>query len=64
MKPKSGANQGEGNPEAARRFNEVETTFVNSQRGKKVIADLAKVKPEVASGEAQADTEGMTRDKR
>ena len=36
-------NHGEGNPEAAKRFNEAETRFVQSARGKKKIQQGANV---------------------
>jgi hypothetical protein len=36
-------NHGEGNPEAAKRFNKAETRFVESSRGKKKIQEGAKV---------------------
>jgi len=39
-------NHGEGNPEAADRFNKAEQEFVASPRGKQKIREGAKVRPE------------------
>ncbi len=39
-------NQGEGNTEAAERFNAAETSFVESPRGKRAIRKGAQVRPE------------------
>jgi hypothetical protein len=40
------ANHGEGNPEAAERFNAAETGFVHSERGRKKIEEGAQVRPD------------------
>ncbi|MDB6087203.1 MAG: hypothetical protein JWN43_5084 [Gammaproteobacteria bacterium] len=40
------ANHGEGDPEAADRFNTAEKQFVNSPQGKKKIEEGAHVRPE------------------
>ena len=47
MSNESSSNHGEGNPEAAERFNTAERKFVDSDRGKKKI----KQGPQVRSGE-------------
>jgi hypothetical protein len=46
VEKKSPENHGEGNPEAADRFNTAEQGFVNSARGKKKIEEGARVSPE------------------
>jgi hypothetical protein len=43
MTKNSSPNHGEGDPEAAERFNAAERAFVDSERGKKKIKDGAKV---------------------
>jgi hypothetical protein len=40
------SNHGEGNPEAAERFNSAEKAFVNSPGGKQKIKDGPRVRPE------------------
>jgi hypothetical protein len=40
------ANHGEGNPEAAERFNTDERAFVDSARGKQKIAEGPRVRPD------------------
>ena len=45
MKNPPAANLGEGNPEAAKRFNEAETAFVASVRGKKRIRAGVTIQP-------------------
>ncbi len=47
MSNESSSNHGEGNPEAAERFNSAERKFVDSDRGKQKI----KQGPQVRSGE-------------
>jgi hypothetical protein len=47
MSNESSSNHGEGNPEAAERFNSAERQFVDSDRGKKKI----KQGPQVRAGE-------------
>ena len=39
------SNHGEGDPEAAERFNTAESDFVNSERGKSKIKDGPQVQP-------------------
>jgi len=46
MSNRAPTNHGEGNPEAADRFNTAEREFVSSERGKKKIRDGADVRPE------------------
>jgi hypothetical protein len=46
MGKQSPSNHGEGNPEAADRFNTAEREFVSSARGKKKIQEGAEVQPE------------------
>lgn len=46
MNKQSSSNHGEGNPEAAERFNTAERAFVDSARGKQKIAQGPGVKPE------------------
>jgi hypothetical protein len=46
VEKKSPENHGEGNPEAADRFNTAEQVFVNSARGKKKIEEGTHVSPE------------------
>jgi hypothetical protein len=46
MGKQSPSNHGEGNPEAADRFNTAEREFVNSARGKKTIQEGADVRRE------------------
>jgi hypothetical protein len=55
MDKKSPANHGEGNPEAAERFNTAEQGFVNSPRGKQKIQEGPKVLPEEERDLAEAE---------
>jgi hypothetical protein len=59
---KSG-NRGEGNPEAAARFNATETAFVESARGKDEIRKGAKVPPAEERALAEAEQRGKARSK-
>jgi hypothetical protein len=52
------ANHGEGNPEAADRFNSAEQEFVNSKRGNRKIHEGAQVRPEEERDLANAETIG------
>jgi hypothetical protein len=63
MSKKSTNNRGEGNPQAAARFNDAETAFVNSSRGKQAIARGAKDRREDETAVAEAENEGMSRKK-
>jgi hypothetical protein len=54
-----GTNHGEGNPDAAARFNQAEQEFVNSSRGQEKIREAGNVRPDE---EAQLEeAERMTR---
>jgi hypothetical protein len=46
MGKRPSSNHGEGNPEAADRFNSAEREFVNSPRGRRKIQEGANVRPE------------------
>jgi hypothetical protein len=61
MKNSSTANHGEGNPEAAERFNKAETGFVGSERGKKRIRAGASVQPGEQPGLEEAEQAGKAR---
>jgi hypothetical protein len=61
MKNPSTGNRGEGNPEAAERFNKAETKFVGSERGKKRIGAGAAVLPEEQSELDEAERRGKAR---
>jgi len=52
------ANHGEGNPEAADRFNSAEQNFVNSKRGDRKIHEGAQVRPEEEADLANAEKIG------
>lgn len=54
-------NQGEGDKESARRFNEAEQSFVNSRRGKQAIAQAGDVEPAEAEVLEQAERAGRAR---
>jgi hypothetical protein len=59
----SSSNHGEGNPEAADRFNSAEREFVNSPRGKRKIQEGANVRPEEETKLAEAEQIGRARAK-
>jgi hypothetical protein len=63
MTANSKPNHGEGDPESAKRFNEAETRFVDSARGKQKVRDGAKVRPEEESELAEAERLGKARAK-
>jgi hypothetical protein len=63
MSEKSQANHGEGDPEAAERFNEAERKFVNSDRGKQKINEGPHVKPNEEADLANAERLGRERAK-
>ena len=58
MPKQSPQNHGEGNPEAAERFNSAEREFVNSPRGKQKIAEGARVDPAEETELANAERAG------
>ena len=63
MGKQSSSNHGEGNPEAADRFNSAEREFVNSPRGKQRIHQGANVRPEEEAELAKAEQIGRERAK-
>ena len=60
---KQSSNHGEGDPEAAERFNTAEGEFVNSDRGKKKIKEGAQVMPGDEGELKQAERAGRARAK-
>ena len=63
MGKQSPSNHGEGNPEAADRFNTAERDFVSSARGKKKIQEGADVRPEEEADLAGSEQLGRERAK-
>ena len=63
MTTNSKTNHGEGDPEAGKRFNETETRFVESARGKQKVRDGANVRPDEESALADAERLGKARSK-
>ena len=63
MATESTSNHGEGDPEAAERFNSAEQQFVDSTRGKQKIQEGAHVRPEEEADLAQAERSGRERAK-
>jgi hypothetical protein len=63
MGKQSPSNHGEGNPEAADRFNTAEREFVGSARGKKKIQEGAVVQPEEEADLARSEQLGRERAK-
>jgi hypothetical protein len=63
MGNQSPTNHGEGNPEAADRFNTAEREFVSSARGKKKVQEGAGVRPEKEAGLAASEQLGRERAK-
>jgi bacterioferritin len=57
------SNHGEGDPEAAKRFNEAETRFVESARGKQRVRDGANVRPGEEAQLKEAERLGKERAK-
>jgi hypothetical protein len=64
VKPEPGGNKGEGNPEAAARFNKAEQDFVHSDRGQKKIREAGNVRPdeEAQLEEAERTTRSLPTD--
>jgi hypothetical protein len=58
MGKESESNHGEGNPEAADRFNKAERAFVASARGKKKVKEGPKVAPAEEAELARAEQAG------
>jgi hypothetical protein len=63
MEKQSSSNHGEGNAEAADRFNTAEREFVNSAGGKQKIQKGAQVRPEEEADLAKAEKLGRERAK-
>jgi hypothetical protein len=63
MEKKSPSNHGEGNPEAAERFNTAERRFVDSARGKRKIQEGAQVGPAEEADLADAEKRARERAK-
>lgn len=57
------ANRGEGNPEAAARFNKAESSFVASARGKQRVRAGAQVRPEEKAELEKAEQRARARAK-
>ena len=55
MGNEASSNHGEGNPEAAERFNKAEREFVDSPRGKKKIQEGPQVQPGEEASLAKAE---------
>jgi hypothetical protein len=55
MQKDTPSNHGEGNPEAADRFNTAEQAFVESPRGKQAIAKGPRVSPDQEADLAKAE---------
>jgi hypothetical protein len=60
MSNEPSSNHGEGNPEAAERFNTAERQFVNSDTGKKKIKQGAEVHPGEEAELAKAEQAGRS----
>jgi hypothetical protein len=58
MSKESPTNHGEGNPEAAERFNTAEKAFVNSPGGKKKIQEGPRVRADEEAELARAEQAG------
>jgi hypothetical protein len=58
MGKESGSNHGEGNPDAAKRFNKAERSFVDSARGKEKIREGTHVPPAEEADLAKAEQVG------
>lgn len=63
MAKQSPQNHGEGNPEAADRFNDAEREFVNSRRGQEKIKEGPRVRPGEETELADAEKTGRERAK-
>ena len=61
MTNKAPANHGEGDPEAAERFNKAEREFVNSERGKQKIKKGPQVRPDEETDLEKAEQRGRER---
>jgi hypothetical protein len=63
MDNRKNRNHGEGDPEAAARFNEAEQRFVGSVEGERAIRKGARVKPEEEAALKDAERRGKERAK-
>ena len=63
MNNQRNGNHGEGDPEAAERFNEAETAFVKSPRGKRIVRKGTRVRPEEEAALQDAEQRGRDRSK-
>jgi hypothetical protein len=63
MSKSEGKNQGEGNKEADRKFREAQTKFVNSDEGKRKIAQAGNVSDEEARRLRDAEEKARSRSK-
>ena len=63
MEKQESDNHGEGDPEAAERFNSAETGFVNSARGQEKIQEGTQVRPDEEADLAKAEQLGRARSK-
>lgn len=63
MTEREGKNQGEGNKEADRKFREAQTKFVNSDEGKRKIAQAGNVSDQEARQLREAEEKGKARSK-
>jgi hypothetical protein len=59
----SDRNQGEGDKESARRYNEQQRAFVNSDEGQRAIEDAGEVAPEEEAALERAEEAGKSRAK-
>ena len=60
MSKKSETNRGEGNPEAANRFNAAEQDFVKSKRGQEKIKKGPQVRPQEEADLSKAESAGRS----
>jgi hypothetical protein len=63
MTTNSKPNHGEGDPGSAKRFNDAETRFVDSARGKEKVLEGVNVRPDEESELAEAERLGKARAK-
>jgi hypothetical protein len=63
MEKQPSANHGEGDPEAAERFNVAERAFVDSARGKRAIGDGPQVRTDEETDLAKAEERARARSK-
>ena len=61
--PQAGKNQGEGDKESARRYNEMQKQFVNSSEGREAIEHAGEVDEDEQATLEQAERAGKSRSK-